>query len=55
MHNIMDELFNGLAHSQMYRACLVPDVFKHEPPMLLQNWSVDDLVMFCGGEYLKAA
>lgn len=55
MHNIMDPLFNGMARSELYRACLLPDVFPNEQQMLLQNWSWDDLVMFCGGDYLKGA
>jgi hypothetical protein len=48
MHNIMDELFNGMGRSEMYRACLFPDIFKHEQPMLIPNWSVTDREMYCG-------
>ena len=55
MHNIFDSLFNGMGRSEMYRACLVPDGFRHEKPMLLHNWSLDDLVMFVGGDYMKGA
>lgn len=54
-HNIFDPLFNGMTHSEMYRACVMTDIFKHEPPMLLQNWSQVDLEMFCGGDYIKGA
>jgi hypothetical protein len=46
--NIMDELFNGMGRSELYRACLFPDIFKHEKPMLINNWSRVDLEMFCG-------
>lgn len=53
MHNIFDALFNGMGRSEMYRACLVPDVYKHQKPMLLTNWSLEDLQMYCGGIYLK--
>jgi len=53
MLNIFDPLFNGMGRSEMYRACLVPDLFKEEKPMLLRNWPAEDRVMYCGGEYLK--
>jgi hypothetical protein len=52
MHNIFDPLFNGAGRSEMYRACLLPDLFD-EKPMLLHNWPAEDRVMYCGGEYLK--
>jgi hypothetical protein len=51
--NIMDPVFNGMGRSEMYRACLFPDLFPHEKPMLLHQWPLEDLVMYCGGEYAK--
>lgn len=50
--NILDPLFNGMGRSELYRACLLPDLFK-EKPMLIENWSVEDREMYCGGIYTK--
>lgn len=55
MHHILDPVFNGMGRSEMYRACLLPDIYKHELPMLVDNWPLEDLVMYCGGDYLKGA
>lgn len=54
MLNIFDPLINGMARSELYRACVFPDVFKHEPEMQIQNWSAVDLEMYCG-IYLEGA
>lgn len=48
MDSLFDAGFNG-ARSEMYRAEVTPDLFPHERPMLLQNWSEDDLEMYVGG------
>ncbi|WP_165614794.1 hypothetical protein [Mycobacteroides chelonae] len=53
MLNIFDPLFNGMPHSEMYRAEIVPDLFPHQPRMLVENWSQQDREMYCGGEYTK--
>lgn len=50
MINIFDSEFNG-EHSEMYRAEVIPDLFPHAKRMLLENWCVEDLQMFCGGEW----
>jgi hypothetical protein len=42
--NILDALFNGMGGSEMYR-----ELFPHQPPMLIHNWSVTDREMYCGG------
>jgi hypothetical protein len=47
--NIMDPVFNGMGRSELYRSQLFPELFPHELPMLLHNWSRDDLEMYCGG------
>jgi hypothetical protein len=52
-HNITDPLFNGMGASEMYRALLLPDSFKNQKPMLLHNWPLDDLQMYCGGEFVR--
>lgn len=49
--NIFDGAFNGLARSEMYRAQMVPDLFPHEKPMAIENWSQDDLEMYVGGVF----
>jgi hypothetical protein len=53
MTNIMDELFNGLPGSELYRALVFKNLFPHEKPMLIGNWSKQDREMFCGGEFTK--
>ena len=47
-NNIFDAKFNGMGRSEMYRAVHTPDLFPHEKPMLVGNWSQDDLEMYCG-------
>ncbi|WP_016895800.1 hypothetical protein [Mycobacteroides abscessus] len=51
MENIFDGSFNGAARSEMYRAQVVPDLFPHERPMRIENWSSLDREMYCGGVY----
>jgi hypothetical protein len=48
MHNIMDGLFNGMSSSEFYRSQVFPELFPHEKPMLINNWSQDDREMYCG-------
>ena len=48
MINIMDPLFNGMSASEFYRAQVFPELFPHEKPMLIQNWSEQDQEMYCG-------
>ena len=48
MNNIMDSLFNGMAASEFYRAQVFPELFPHEKPMLIHNWSEQDREMYCG-------
>ena len=51
MHNLIDPMFNGMPASEMYRAQLFPELFPNQPPMRLENWSLDDLEMYVGGRY----
>ena len=37
--------------SEMYRAELVPELFPHQKPMLVDNWSEEDRQMYVGGKY----
>ncbi|AMQ66790.1 hypothetical protein SEA_SHAM4_52 [Mycobacterium phage Sham4] len=46
--NVMDADFNGPG-SELYRAEVFPELFPHQKPMLLENWSQDDLEMYVGG------
>lgn len=48
MLNIMDTEFNGMGGSEFYRAQVFPELFPHEKPMLIDNWTVEDKEMFCG-------
>lgn len=50
-NNIFDSKFNGMGRSEMYRHQLVPDLFPHEKPMLVENWPADDREAYCGGEW----
>jgi hypothetical protein len=50
-HNVFDPVFNGMGRSEMYRAWITPELFPHEKPALLENWSIDDLQMFVGGDF----
>lgn len=47
--NIFDGTFNGMARSEMYRHQIVPDLFPHEKRMLIENWSEEERVAYCGG------
>lgn len=51
--NIMDSVFNGMGGSELYRAQVFPELFPHIPPMLLHNWSVDDIEMYVAGLPIK--
>ncbi|AIK69005.1 hypothetical protein AVT20_gp44 [Mycobacterium phage Tiffany] len=51
--SIFDAKFNGMGGSEMYRAQIVPDLFPHEKPMLIDNWPEEDRLLFCGGEAAK--
>jgi hypothetical protein len=51
--NILDPIFNGMGRSEFYRALIFPNIFPHEKPMLIENWSVQDREMYCGGMYTK--
>lgn len=51
MHNLLDPTFNGMPGSEMYRAEVFPELFPHQKPMRLENWSQDDLEMYVGGRF----
>lgn len=48
MNNIMDSLFNGMAGSEFYRSQVFPELYPHEPRMLIENWHPEDREMYCG-------
>jgi hypothetical protein len=48
----MDSQFNGMGRSELYRAQVFPELFPHEKPMLIEQWSVEEREMYCG-IYLK--
>lgn len=48
MNNIFDAKFNGMPRSELYRAQLTPDLFPHERPMMIQNWSKEEREAYCG-------
>ena len=48
MNNIMDSLFNGMAGSEFYRSQVFPELYPHEPRMLIENWHPEDLEFYCG-------
>ena len=53
MNNIFDPVFNGMGRSELYRALITPELFPHDNPMLIENWSVQDREEYCGGIYTK--
>lgn len=50
-HHIFDSKFNGMGGSEMYRSQVSPDLFPHQKPMLIHQWSDEDRELFCGGEW----
>jgi hypothetical protein len=52
MHSIFDAEVTD-AHQRMYQGWVFPDIFNGEPQPVLKNWHPEDLVAFCGGEYVK--
>jgi len=53
MHNLIDALFNGMPGSEMYRAQIFPELFPDQPEMRLDNWPLEDLEMYVGGQYTE--
>ena len=51
--NILDPIFNGMGRSEFYRSLIFPSLFPYEKPMLIENWSVQDREMYCGGIFTK--
>ena len=49
--SIFDGAFNGMPGSEMYRAEVAPEMFPDQKRMMLENWSSDDLEMYCGGVF----
>lgn len=47
--NIMDPVYNGMGGSEMYRAQVFPELFPHQKPMLIHNWSEQDIQMYVEG------
>lgn len=50
MHNLLDPMFNCMPGSEMYRSEVFPELFPGEP-MLLENWSQEDLEQYVGGVF----
>lgn len=55
MNNLFDSTFNGIEHSEMYRAWVIPELFPDQPQPALSNWPAEDLAAYCGGNYIKEA
>lgn len=49
--NIIDSMFNGMPASEFYRAQVFPELFPHQPQMVLDNWPLEDLEMYVGGKF----
>lgn len=45
MNNIFDSLFTGF---DMYRSWVIPEMYPNERRARIENWSKDDLEMYCG-------
>lgn len=48
MNHLFDAKFNGMPRSEMYRSWLVPDLFPHERPAMIQHWSAEEREAYCG-------
>ena len=46
--NIMDAMFNGMGGSEFYRSQVFPELFPHEKPMIIDNWTAEEREMYCG-------
>lgn len=55
IRSVFDSGFNGSPRSEMYRSWVTPELFPGQPQPRLENWTEDDRVAYCGGEYAKAA
>ncbi len=51
MHNLIDPTFNGMPASEMYRAQVFPELWPHQREMMLDNWPIEDLEMYVGGQF----
>lgn len=51
MYNLFDEMFNGMGGNELYRAELTPELFPHQKLMMLDNWPLEDLEMYVGGQF----
>lgn len=49
--NIFDGSFNGMPGSELYRSLVTPELFPHQKPMLINDWSAQDREEYCGGIY----
>jgi hypothetical protein len=38
-----------MAGSELYRAQIFPELWPHQKPMLIENWSEDDIDMYVKG------
>lgn len=48
MNHLFDSLFNDMSGIDMYRSWVIPGLYPDQPKPCLQNWSVEDLEMYCG-------
>ncbi|QIS05897.1 hypothetical protein F5X71_29525 [Nocardia brasiliensis] len=48
MKDILDPELNGNGSIEMYRGWVHPDIYFDQKPALLDNWSDDDIEMYCG-------
>jgi hypothetical protein len=47
--NIMDAAFNGMPGSEFYRAQVFPELYPHQPRMLVEHWPAQDVAEYCVG------
>lgn len=48
---LFDPQFGGIAHAEMYRGWVIPELYPNEKQPLLSNWDPQDLEMFIGGQF----
>lgn len=43
------------AHTEMYQAWAAPDLKPGQPQPRVSNWHPEDRIVYCGGDFAKAA
>lgn len=53
MSNMFDSKFFDSPRWDMYKSWVFPELHPNQPKPRLENWHPEDLVSYCGGEFVK--